>query len=71
MKKKRFITCWCRGAFNRSDLCTKAISKNDIRRLLMWTTGYAYRPNLDSAVSDSVKYEVYTSAWKDYTDKLV
>ena len=59
------------GAFNRSDLCTKANSKNDIRRLLMWATGYADGPNLSSAVSDSVKFEGYTSAWKDYTDKLV
>ena len=58
------------GAFNRSDLCTKANSKNDIRRLLMWATGYADGPNLSSAVSDSVKFEVYTSAWKDYTERL-
>ena len=63
---------WC-WTFNRSlsGLCTKANNKNDIKRLLMWAAGYADRPNLSSAVSDSVKYEVYTSAWRDYTDKLV
>ena len=58
------------GMFNRSDLCTKANSKNDIRRLLMWATGYAVGPSLDPAISDMVKYEVYTSAWKNYTDRL-
>ena len=59
------------GMFNRSDLCTKANSKNDIRRLLMWATGYAMGPSLDPAISDMVKYEIYTSAWKNYSDKLV
>ena len=51
------------GAFNRSDLCTKANSKNDIRRLLLWAAGYAVRPSLDPAISDMTEYVVYTSAW--------
>ena len=58
------------GMYNRYDLCTKANSKNDIRRLLMWATGYADGPSLDPAVSDMAKYLVYTAAWENYLNKL-
>ena len=53
------------GMFNRSDITTKAISVNDLRRLLMWAMGYASEPDLDPAISDLNRWEEHLQAWQE------
>ena len=63
MKKKRFITFWCRRLSIEVTYAPKQTLKNDISRLLLWAAGYAVRPSLDPAISDMAEYVVYTPAW--------